>query len=102
MAANIDITTFILCIWLALGVLSLIICTIFYIIEPEIRSIYNEVFDFPPIVINLPIFILAHVVLGPAGIWVIINEFIKIRKERLYIKRATCGWWELKKYGGKY
>lgn len=80
-------------IWLFFGVLTLLCVVLCAISDNE-----NLIKVLPENIIIL----LQLIVLGPISFMIITISYIKCKQEDRKEKRRTCGWWELKEFGGKY
>lgn len=95
---NFIITDFIIShfipMWLFFGFLTLLILLLLMsIIESEniLELIVEDFSDLWKVVVS-----------GPFGLIVLLYSLYLDRKDKREQKRKTCGWWELKEFGGKY
>jgi len=79
--------------WLSIGFIFLIVTLIKTFQDGEINKFFNDTW------ITMSLVLICMGLFGPIIVFI---GYIKSKREERKLRRQTCGWWELKEFGGKY
>ena len=94
MVENINCWIILIAAWFLIGIILIIFLTIEFISDKN-KNTKSEILYFIFGIVSLFFF-------GPIFGLIILSMHIYGRKKLKEKMRTICGWWELKKYGGKY